>query len=81
MQMNEKNILVCGGLRGLITFWDIHLGKLVSNIETIYIMCVIFIQLFLFQLSRFQQNESYNVKYLKLGKELLITGSNLQVRY
>jgi WD40 repeat protein len=33
MQLNENNLLVCGGRRGVITFWDVHLGKFVSYIS------------------------------------------------
>ena len=30
MQLNEKNILICGGLDGVVQIVDIHLGKLVT---------------------------------------------------
>ncbi|XP_046442697.1 F-box and WD repeat domain-containing 11-B-like [Daphnia pulex] len=31
MQLNENNLLVCGGRRGVITFWDVHLGKFLKR--------------------------------------------------
>ena len=30
MQLNERNILICGGLDGVVQIVDIHLGKLVT---------------------------------------------------